>query len=113
MICKPTRPEPGESFVHSHQSRGQCRYHQRTKQIVDFIWRKRTSTLHPPIQHENKCRGDVLNKKIRGDLTRHLTPLLTLLPYLVADQFCDHPSKVFMNEGPAPGAHSRLSRPSV
>src|SRR5262249_53324826 len=43
---------------------------QRAKQIIDLLRTQRTIALHPPIQHENECRGDVLYKELPRDQTR-------------------------------------------
>src|SRR5262245_31953222 len=79
------------------------------KHIVDFFWRKRGLTLHPPIQHENECRSQVLNQQIRQNLARSFSVCLNMPSHVFGNQFSEYLRKVFMNNGSPLGPHDDLA----
>jgi hypothetical protein len=101
------------TFFPSHSDPSQRWHNQRTKQNVYLFWRKRASTLAPPVQHENEGRGQVLDKKIRMDLARNSSSAPTIPSNFIGKQFDQDPSKVLMKNGPASGPHPGLARTPV
>jgi hypothetical protein len=94
---------PRERASRLFPCRRQRRQHQGAKQVIHFLSGKRVSTFHPPIQHLNKSRGQVLNQEIRWNPARGFPPALKFLSDVIGNQLRQHLLQVFMEDGATPG----------
>jgi hypothetical protein len=61
-----------------------------------------SGSIHPPVQHLNKSRYQVLDKKIGWNLDCRFTAALKTLSNVIGNQLRQHLLQVFMKDGSAP-----------
>src|SRR6185437_6140784 len=66
--------------------------------------------FHPPIEHENKRRGDILNKKRGRDLTSGFSAAAPGLADVRGNQSSEDFLEMFMDDGPSSNPHPRRAR---
>src|SRR6516162_8157501 len=91
----------------------QCRRDERAEQAVDVRRPKRTSTLEPPVQYEDKGRRDVLHEQVSGDQLRGLRAGRGRSPELIAQQFRDDASKMLVQNDASLPAHPCFAGPPM
>jgi hypothetical protein len=101
------------SFHSSFSSRGQRRQDQGAKQGIDFVRRKRAFTLHPPIQHKDESRGEILDQKIRRNALVLFSGRLEFLPNVIRNEIRDDFLKMLMDDRSSSQPNIRCARLSV
>ena len=102
-------PDSAVSFT----SHGQRRQDQRAKQGIDFIRRKRTFALHPPIQDKDESRGEILDQKVRWNVLVLFSDRLEFLLNVIRNQLRDDFLKLLMDDRSSSESDVRCARVSV
>jgi len=85
----------------SGQVSRKCRNDQCAKQLIDFLWAEWAVAFHPPIEHENKRRGNVLHKKVRGNPARRFAATAKHLADVIGNQISENLLEEFVNDRPS------------